>query len=73
MEENHDKVKYITEPIDLLRSSISSLENNLANLKLMMEALGDLFTIIDVFAENAAEGCALVQDNKLLWVNKAAK
>lgn len=63
---------YISENIRLINKQIEVLEGIVERIKLLDMGLSELLDMINTFAENCCEGCALVQDYKLVWVNRAA-
>lgn len=72
---NHFKSldKELTDQIAMFPEKIAELESVRDYFKLLAKGLAELFTMIGAFAENAREGCVLVMDNKLVWINKAAR
>ena len=55
-----------------LREEIPHLEKAVEDFKCLDESMKELRIMMTSFAEKAREGIVLVQDHKVVWVNKAA-
>ncbi len=58
--------------VEELTEAIASLDGSLNHLKRLSAVIKEMRAMMDTIADKSREGYVLVQDNRFVWVNKAA-
>ena len=58
--------------VEELTEAIASLDAALTHLKRLDTIIKEIQAMMDTVADKSREGITLVQDNRFVWVNKAA-
>ena len=65
-------LKSLMPQVEELTETIASLDGSLTHLKRLSTVIKELQALMDTVADKSREGVALFQDNRFVWVNKAA-
>jgi PAS domain S-box-containing protein len=71
MEDKKTGEGFLKSPLNELGQRISVLKDIFKYYELLEFNVNELKNMIDVFTQQAREGCMLVQDGKIVWVNQA--